>query len=165
MSERVELIVDGHVERPLSLSFDDLRTIDANHQIADVSRVDAKRAGEAVWLSGLLELAGARDDARWITLHAAKDDFHASIPLDEVRDRALVIYSLGGKPLPNQSGGPFRFYIRDFATCHSADVTECANVKFVDRIELSSQKGFDNRPTEEEEHEALHRRQENEKLA
>ena len=56
-------------------------------------------------------------------------------------------------------GGPVRFFIPDHAACHVAEVDECANVKFVDRIELTHGRGFDNRPTEEEEHVELHRRQ------
>jgi DMSO/TMAO reductase YedYZ molybdopterin-dependent catalytic subunit len=159
MNESPRLTIDGHVDRALSLSHADLAAMDSSGQIADVSQIDPKRAGGAVTLEALLAASQARNNARWITLHATSDDFHASIPLDEIRERGMVIYTLEGRPLPAKSGGPFRFYIRDFAACHSADVTECANVKFVDRIELSVERGYDNRPTEEEEHAELHRRQ------
>ena len=61
--------------------------------------------------------------------------------------------------LPSGAGGPFRFLIPDFAACRTADVDECANVKFVDRIELSQQRGHDNRPADESQHAALHERE------
>ena len=48
--------------------------------------------------------------------------------------------------------------IPDYAACHSAEVDECANVKFVDRLELSAQPGFDNRPHDDKAHEALHQK-------
>ena len=92
-----------------------------------------------------------------MTLHASHDDFHASVPLSTVRDRGLFIYEIDGEPLELAAGGPVRFYIPDHAACHSAEVDECANVKFVDRVELTAGKGFDNRPQDDEEHEALHR--------
>jgi DMSO/TMAO reductase YedYZ molybdopterin-dependent catalytic subunit len=94
--------------------------------------------------------------AKWLGLHAARDDFHASIPLDAVADKALVIYREGGQPLPEKAGGPVRFFIPDFAACHTQEIDECANVKYVNRIELTAEKGFDNRPHDGDEHAALH---------
>lgn len=159
MAINASLIIDGEVDRTLALSFDDLSKIDPAQQVIDVSRLDAKRAGDAVRLAAVLQMAGVKPAARYLTLHASADDFHASIPLDAVRDEAVLIYRLNGQPLPAKSGGPVRFFIPDFAACHTAEIDECANVKFVDRIELSAERGRDNRPSEEEEHARLHQRQ------
>jgi DMSO/TMAO reductase YedYZ molybdopterin-dependent catalytic subunit len=153
------LKIDGEVERRLSLSFADLAAFEAKHQVSDVSQLDPKRSGDAVRLAALLDRAGVKPAARYLTLHSSTDDFHASIPLDAVRDRAVVIYRLAGGALPVKSGGPLRFFIPDFAACRTQEVDECANVKFIDRIELSRERGRDNRPSEEEEHAELHRRQ------
>jgi DMSO/TMAO reductase YedYZ molybdopterin-dependent catalytic subunit len=150
------LLIDGDVDRPLRLSFEELAAISSAHQVADVSRLDPKRKGDAVTLAGLLEIVRPKASAKYLTLHASADDFHASIPLLAVLERAIVIYHLDGQPLPVSAGGPFRFFIPDFAACHTAEVDECANVKFVDRIELSSQPGRDNRPHDAQEHAALH---------
>lgn len=155
----VLLRLDGEVERPLALTFADLAAVDPGQQVGDVSRLDPQRSGDAVRLAGLLSLAGPKASAKYLSLHSATDDFHASIPLEAVRERAVLIYRLGGAPLPAKAGGPVRFFIPDFASCHTDEVDECANVKFVDHIELASQRGYDNRPTEDEEHQALHRRQ------
>jgi len=153
------LTIDGEVETALSLAFADLAAVAEAFQVRDVSRIDPKRAGDAVRLEGLLAAAGVKAEARWLTLHAGADDFHASIPLEAVRERAIVLYRLAEGPLPQKAGGPFRFFIPDFAACHTHDVDECANVKFVDRIELSRERGHDNRPQEEREHAELHRKQ------
>lgn len=160
MSESTLLKVDGEVERPLALSLADLAAIDAEFQAPDVSRLNPKRRGDAVQLAGLLKLAGAKPSARYITLHASADDFHASVPLKAIRESALLIYRLDDAPLPVSAGGPLRFFIPDCAACHTHEIDECANVKFVDRIEITSERGFDNRPGEEREHAELHRRQE-----
>jgi DMSO/TMAO reductase YedYZ molybdopterin-dependent catalytic subunit len=150
------LIIEGEVERPGAFTAGDLATIAAAHQIADVGRIDPKRKGVAVWLRGLLEHVGARPTGTFLTLHASADDFHASIPLGPVLDRGLVIYALDGQPLPGSAGGPFRFYVRDYLACHSAEIDECANVKFVDRIEVTAGPGRDNRPHDDAAHAAIH---------
>jgi len=153
------LTISGDVQNPRSLTFDDLAAIGAEHQIADVSRLIPGRKGDAVKLSGILELVQPRRTARYLGLHSSTDNFHASIPLASVADRALVIYRLDGQPLPAKAGGPVRFFIPDFAACHTDEVDECANVKFVDSLELTAEKGFDNRPHDGAAHEELHRQQ------
>ena len=150
------LLLDGDVESPARLTFADLSALDAAWQVPDISQIDSKRQRRRpVRLAGLLGLVRPRATAAYLTLHAAADDFHASIPLAAVRDRALVIYRLGDSPLPVSLGGPIRFFIPDFAACHTAEVDECANVKFVDRIEFSAAPGRDNRPPHDaDEHDA-----------
>lgn len=159
MTDNVLLTIDGEVENPVHLSFDQLSAIDGVHQIVDVSQFDPKRKGDAIKLTGLLSLAKVKPSASYLGLHASTDDFHASIPLHPVRDSAFLIYRLDGRPLDLKAGGPFRFYIPDHAACHTDEVDECANVKYVDRIELTSTKGFDNRPDDDEQHARLHQQE------
>ena len=158
MADPILLKLNGEVERPLKLTFSELLALHRSYQIDDVSRIDPKRQGTAVKLVGLLEVAAVRTSARYLGLHSSLDDFHASIPLEPVRDRALVIYQVDGKPLATSQGGPLRFYIPDFAACHTDEIDECANVKFIDHVELTAEKGFDNRPKDDDQHEALHRK-------
>jgi len=156
MDEKTILKIEGEVKRPSMMTFNDLEQLDASVQIVDVSAVDPSRQGGAVRLSGLLELVGASPDAPFIGIHSSHDDFHASVPLEELRERAFLIYRLDGQVLPREKGGPVRFYIPDHASCKADDIDECANVKFVDHIEITNQRGFDNRPQDEEEHAKLH---------
>jgi len=153
------LSISGEIDQPRELTFADLAAIDAEHQMIDVSRIIPGRKGDAVRLSGLLQLIRPKETAKYLGLHSSTDNFHASIPLAAVADRALVIYRLDGQPLPANAGGPVRFFIPDFAACHTHEIDECANVKFVDRIEFTADKGHDNRPHDGAEHEELHRRQ------
>ncbi len=150
------LSISGEIDQPRELTFADLAAIDAEHQIIDVSRLVPGRKGDAVRFTGLLQLIRPKPTAKYLGLHSSTDDFHASIPLAAVADRALVIYRLDGQPLPAKAGGPVRFFIPDFAACHTHEIDECANVKFVDRIEFTADKGHDNRPHDGAEHEALH---------
>jgi DMSO/TMAO reductase YedYZ molybdopterin-dependent catalytic subunit len=156
MSQNLSLTIDGEVEEPANLSRDDLSSLAPLDQIPDISKVAPERKGLAIKLRSLLNWVRVKHTAKWLTLHSSRDNFHASVPLDVVRDRAFIIYELDGQPLPISAGGPFRFLIPDFAACHTAEVDECANVKFVDRIELTAERGFDNRPKDESEHAKLH---------
>ncbi|MCY2936507.1 MAG: molybdopterin-dependent oxidoreductase [Planctomycetota bacterium] len=154
-----KLIIDGLVKNPLGLGFSELISFKPADQVLDVSRFEAKKKGDAVTLESLLKLAEPLPDANYLTLHAGRDNFHVSIPLESVRSEGLLVYQLHGKPLDVSVGGPFRFLIKDFAACHSAELDDCANVKYLDRIELSQRKGLDTRPLTDEAHEALHREQ------
>jgi DMSO/TMAO reductase YedYZ molybdopterin-dependent catalytic subunit len=153
------LRIDGDVEQPRSFAFLDLEALGAAFQLRDVSRIDPKRKGDAITLEGLLERVRPKSNVKYLTLHSSTDDFHASIPLAAIRERAILIYRLDGDPLPATAGGPVRFFIPDFAACHTDEVDECANVKFVDRIELTAERGFDNRPHDEKQHADLHERE------
>ena len=139
------LTVDGEVERALSLSFEDLAAFPDSDQIGDVSRLDSQRSGDAVTLKSLIERAGLTASATHVTLHASSDGFAASVPIADVVDQALIVYRLEGEPLPGDRGGPARFLIPNAAACKTAELDTCANVKFVDRIELCVGKGHDTR--------------------
>lgn len=156
MSDQPLLTIDGAVDRPVQLTADDMAALSAASQIPDVGTIVPGRRGTAITLRGLLELVNPHATAKHLTLHASKDNFHASVPLDQVRERAFLIYRLNDAPLSAQAGGPFRFFVPDHLSCRSAEIDECANVKFVDRIELSHEKGFDNRPHDDAEHAKLH---------
>lgn len=150
------LKITGEVANSRELTFADLAAIDAQYQIPDVSSLAGGRRGTAVTLEGLLQLAGAKSSATYLGLHAMADNFHASIPLAGVRAKAFLIYALDGQPLSAKAGGPCRFFVPDHLACHSAEIDECANVKFVDTLEVTAAKGHDNRPHDDAAHTALH---------
>ncbi len=156
MNDTVILKVDGLVERPLALVFSDLLAYPADAQVVDVSRYQPARRGDGVTLNALLEQARPRPEANYLTLHADRDDFHVSIPLGAVRDESIVVYKQGTTPLGLEHGGPVRFLIKNPAACHTDELDDCANVKYLSRIELSIRRGRDTRPADEAAHAALH---------
>ena len=154
------LTVDGEVQSPLVLTHEALAGFDESDQVRDVSRFHPTRSGDGVTLESILAQVGPTERASYLTLHATEDDFAASVPLDPIRGEGILVYSVEGQPMTLDQGGPFRFLIKDPAACHTDELDDCANVKFVDRIELTSGRGRDTRPTDDDEHEELHRRQE-----
>lgn len=150
------LKIDGEVSQPLELSFADFEAFPEAAQVRDVSRFHPTRQGDGVTLQSILDRVQPAESATYLTLHASHDDFAASIPLAAVAAEGIVVYKNAGAPLPVEKGGPVRFLIRDPAACHTAELDDCANVKFVDRIELTAGRGRDTRPEDDEEHEQLH---------
>lgn len=150
------LRIDGEVAQPLELTFADFQGFPEADQVRDVSRYHPTRQGDGVTLQAVLDRVQPKESATYLTLHASRDDFAASIPLAEVAGEGIVVYQMAGAPLPVERGGPIRFLIRDPAACHTAELDDCANVKYVDRIELTAGRGRDTRPADDQEHEDLH---------
>lgn len=156
MEAPILLRVDGVVENPRDFRFDDLEALPESSRVADVSRFHPSRQGDGVALEAVLERVRPRPEANYLTLHADKDDFHVSVPLDAVRGESVVVYKLGGVGLGVENGGPVRFLVKDPSACHTSELDDCANVKYLSRIELSVKKGRDTRPADDEAHAALH---------
>ena len=158
-STAILLRVDGSVDRPLALTFEDLGGFPEEARVADVSRYHPSRRGDAVTLDAVLDRAGPREGVTHVTLHADRDDFHVSIPLGLIRGQGLVVYKVGPGPLAIEQGGPVRLLIRDPSVCQTGELDDCANVKYLSRIELTSGRGRDTRPEDDEAHRALHESQ------
>jgi DMSO/TMAO reductase YedYZ molybdopterin-dependent catalytic subunit len=152
------LTVSGSVAHGCTLSYEQLAALPEAYQIADVRQLDPRRPGTAIRLAALFDLVQPHPDVAFLALYASRDNFHASLPLAPLRERAILIYALDGQPLPVAAGGPFRFYIPDHLACHTAAIDECANVKYVDRLEFNREPSFDNRPHDDAAHAALHAR-------
>jgi DMSO/TMAO reductase YedYZ molybdopterin-dependent catalytic subunit len=159
MSDNVILTVDGHVERPLKLTFTDLEALPGPSHVTDVSRFHPNRQGDGVTLEAILERAGVLPSAAYLTLHAERDDFHVSVPLAPLKGQGIVVFRRGPDRLGVEHGGPIRFLIRDPAACHTDLLDDCANVKYLSRIELTDRRGRDTRPADEQSHVALHQAQ------
>jgi DMSO/TMAO reductase YedYZ molybdopterin-dependent catalytic subunit len=159
MEQTVVLKVEGEVGSPLDLTYADLERLPETYQVRDVSQFPphAKRPGDGVALEALLERARPKPEANYLTLHADRDDFHVSVPLQAVRGEGIVVYKHAGRPLGPEHGGPIRFLVRDPTACHTSEMDDCANVKYLSRIELSVRRGRDTRPADEAAHAALHR--------
>jgi len=139
------LRVEGEVATPREFGFTDLATLP--NQVPDVGTLIPGREGGAVRLRTLLDEAGVQDRATHVTLHATDGDYSASVPLEAVIDRALIVYRIGDAPLTEAQGGPMRFLITDVDACGVSEVDACANVKFLRTVQLSQGPGTDTRPS------------------
>jgi DMSO/TMAO reductase YedYZ molybdopterin-dependent catalytic subunit len=135
-----ELVVDGRVRSPLTLTLEDLRARPAVSMPVMLECAGSGRAhltprpisapwrDEAVgcseWtgtaLRGVLEEAGVLDDAVEILFTGAdrgvdqgvEQDYQRSLPVDEaLRDDVLLAYAMNGEPLPPSHGFPLRLIV------------------------------------------------------
>lgn len=141
------------INRPGPWTFGDLAELTG--QVDDVSSLIPGREGTGVHLAAILEAAGLMPGAKFITLEAEEGSFAASAPLEPLLD-GILLYALGGKALPAEKGGPFRFLLPDTVSCGVEGIDNCVNVKFIERIIVGATKGRDTRPKSRDEHEALH---------
>ena len=119
------LVVDGLVERPLSLSLDELRAQPARTQI---TRHDCVEGWSAIgqWtgarLGPLLDRAGLKEGARYIVFHcadtldpnapAALGRYYESIDLiDAYHPQSILAYDMNGAPLAVKHGAPVRLRV------------------------------------------------------
>ena len=128
------LTVDGEVESPLTLSYDELRALPATEVTTDIhcvtrwSRFDAGFKG--VHWRELAALCRPKPTARFVIAHA-EHGFTANVPLAALEDEhALVAYEADGEPLTAEHGGPVRLVIPTKYFWKSA--------KWLTGIELSS---------------------------
>jgi DMSO/TMAO reductase YedYZ molybdopterin-dependent catalytic subunit len=115
---------DGQLSVPRTYSFDELRAMPA--QLVERSLLLGGRAIAAVRIGAILDELGVKPWTRFAIVRGA-DGYAANIPLELVYDCVLV-YAIGDAPLPDDLGGPFRFFTR------GAD--RCSNVKHVIAIDL-----------------------------
>jgi DMSO/TMAO reductase YedYZ molybdopterin-dependent catalytic subunit len=153
------LKIEGAVNNPQALTFTDLEAFPDSAQFADVSRLHPNRHGDGVTLDAILDQAQIRPGANFVILHADRDDFHVCVPLESIKGQGIVVYKLRSAPLGVEHGGPIRLIIRDPSACHTGDLDDCANVKFLSRVELTDRRGRDTRPETEAAHTALHEAQ------
>jgi DMSO/TMAO reductase YedYZ molybdopterin-dependent catalytic subunit len=114
-----QLVVDGLVDRPLTLSMDQIHGAPRRTQI---TRHDCVEGWSAIgqWtglpLGMLLRQAGLRSGARYIVFHCA-DDFHGtpyyeSIDLiDAFHPQTILAWAMNGHPLTVGHGAPLRLRV------------------------------------------------------
>lgn len=123
--ENWRLVVDGLVERPLSLSLADLRAQPSRTQI---TRHDCVEGWSAIgkWtgarLGPLLDKAGLKDGARYIVFHCADTldpnapqglgKYYESIDLiDAYHPQSILAYDMNDAPLGVPHGAPLRLRV------------------------------------------------------
>lgn len=117
------LVIDGLVERPLTLSLADLRSRPGQSQITKHDCVEGWTSiGEwtGVRLETLLDEAGLKPEARYIVFHCfdaldqteGGDRYYESIDLIDARHpQTILAYAMNGQTLPVPHGAPLRLRV------------------------------------------------------
>jgi DMSO/TMAO reductase YedYZ molybdopterin-dependent catalytic subunit len=137
------LAVHGLVQRPLSLTMPQLRTLPQRTQI---TRHDCVEGWSAIgqWtgpqLSSILDQAGLQPEAKFIVFRCADDfrgvPYYESCDLDDaLHPQTLIAHALNGEPLPIKNGAPLRLRIeRQLGYKHAKYLTAIEAVASLDGI-------------------------------
>ena len=117
------LSVEGLVDRPFSLSLDEMRSMSSREEDRTLMCISYdilagdRYIGNQRWrgfpVADLLDRAGVRPEARFVLWRSA-DDYTESLALDVARDPGTwVVFEMDGRPLEADHGFPARILIPD----------------------------------------------------
>lgn len=135
-----QIHIEGRVVQPLSFDRQSLSVLSEDYQVPDVSLLAKGLRGTGVRMRGLLEMAPLSPDVDHVTFHSQDGKFFACLTLAEAKEYGILLYEMDGEPIPVENGGPFRLVAPGLGDL-------CANVKAVERIELTKGLGKDTRPS------------------
>jgi DMSO/TMAO reductase YedYZ molybdopterin-dependent catalytic subunit len=109
------LTVNGLVERPFTLSFEELTALPSVTLTTDIHCVTKWSKFDTVWrgvkLKDLLDTAGIHPDATHVMGHA-EYGYTANLPMeDALRDESMVVWEYEGEDIEPIHGGPVRLLV------------------------------------------------------
>jgi len=110
------LVVDGDVERPLSLTYAELRALPAVHETQNFQCVTGWSVPNVRWkgvhLSQLAMLAKPRSGVRYVHFYSGDGVYTECLRLSEAFDpTVLLAYEMDGAPLLREQGYPLRLVV------------------------------------------------------
>lgn len=107
------LQVDGLVDNPVSLTFDQLLALPSDTQISDFKCVTGWEVKEIYWegvrFSTILDMVKPRPEATHITFYSTDGAYTDSLSLQQAAyPEVMLAYNMAGKPLPARQGAPLR---------------------------------------------------------
>ncbi len=107
-----KLVLDGEVENPVALNWDDFMALPQTEDTSDFHCVTQwSKLGvnwKGVRLLDLAALAQPKETATHILCHGY-DDYTTNISLEEaLKPDVLLVHTVNGQPLPKEHGGPVR---------------------------------------------------------
>jgi DMSO/TMAO reductase YedYZ molybdopterin-dependent catalytic subunit len=107
------LVIDGLVEEPVTLTYDELRALPAVRQVSDFHCVEGWGVDNVQWdgvrLQTIMDRVRPTETARYVTFHSMGGVYRDSLTMHQVGlPDVLVAYDMDGEPLPKDHGRPLR---------------------------------------------------------
>lgn len=133
------LIVDGQVERPFTLTYEELRAMPAVRQVSDFHCVEGWGVGDVQWdgvrVQSIIDRARPSKDVRYITFHSMRGIYRDSLSLQQASlPDALIAYDMDDQPLEKDHGAPLRMVMPRMFGYKGA--------KWLTRIEFSTEQAI-----------------------
>ena len=143
-----DLQVFGEVEKPLRVSWDELRALPSTEITIDIhcvtrwSRFDTSFKG--VHWRELAKLVRPKPSAHFVLAHA-EQDFTANVPIAAIEDgQALLAYEADGEPLAPEHGWPLRLVVPSRYFWKSAKWLRGLELRSTDRPGFWERYGYHN---------------------
>ena len=143
-----DLRVDGEVEEPVTLTYEQLTALPATEITTDIhcvtrwSRFDAQFKG--VHWRELAALCKPKPSAQFVVAHA-EQGFTSNVPLAALQDEhALIVYEADGAPLTPDHGWPVRLFIPSKYFWKSAKWLRGIELSAIDRLGFWERYGYHN---------------------
>ncbi len=113
---RYRLRVDGLVEKPFELTYEDLLAQPGVEQVSDFHCVEGWGVKAVPWkgirIGPLLERAQPKSNGKFVSYYSLGGVYLESLAMDETLDEdVLLAYDMYGKPLTRDHGSPLRVVI------------------------------------------------------
>jgi len=131
-----KLTIDGLVNTPLAISYDELLKLESEEQVSDFHCVEGWSVQNVKWkgvrLKVLFNKAGILPEAGFASFHSASGIYSDSLSIKEsLESDVMLAYLMNDGPLPEEQGLPLRLLMpRMFGY---------KNVKWVNRITLTKE--------------------------
>jgi len=127
------LRVDGLVDRPATLTWDDLADLPQTNWTRDFQCVTGWRVDDAAWqgveLRTILATVGVQSAAQAVTFYSHDGTYTESLTLDQIeQDEVMVATHLDGEVISRDHGGPVRLLV--------VPMYGYKSLKWLSRIEL-----------------------------
>ena len=142
------LSVRGEVERPFSLTWDELHALPQAEVTADIHCVTRWSKLDTTWtgvrVRDLLERAQVKPEGRYLMAHS-DGGYTTNVPLEALMaDDVLVAHSYGGKPLDKDHGWPLRLLVPSRYFWKSAKFLRKLEIMSADRMGFWELNGYHN---------------------
>lgn len=142
------LVVDGLVDKPLSLTVDDLEAMPPTKLERDFQCVTGWRVPDVHWtgvqLGHLLDRAGVAPEGKALFFESFDGVYTESLTMDQARlPDVIVAYQMLGGPVARPHGGPVRLYIPEMYGYKSIKWLSKISVTAVERSGYWEQYGYD----------------------
>jgi len=131
-----KLTIDGLVNIPIAISYDELLKLESEEQVSDFHCVEGWSVENVKWkgvrLKVIFNKAGVKPEAGFASFHSASGIYSDSLSIKEsLEPDVMLAYMMNDGPLPEEQGLPLRLLMpRMFGY---------KNVKWVNRITLTEE--------------------------
>ncbi len=142
------LVVDGAVEHPATLTYEQLLALPQVEDVSDFHCVTTWSKLDVPWrgvrVSDVLAVAGPRDDATHLMCHGS-DGYTTNVSLVEaLKDDVLLAHTALGQPLEKDHGGPVRMITPQLYAWKGAKWICRLEVLTADRRGFWEERGYSN---------------------